>query len=225
MEGASTRTEDPAVINVLIAEDHSLVRAGLCRIIEETREISVIAEADNGRQAIRRIREMKPDVAVVDISMPGMDGLEVIEQVVATCGDVPIIMLTMYEEDQYIVRAIQAGAKGYVTKKSAPEQLVAAIKKVYQGGRYLTATAAEALAVHAVEMQKGTRSLLDSLSKREIQVLRRLAMGQTNREIAESYDISIKTVDTYRLRILRKLNLRNNADISRFAIRHDLVQI
>lgn len=213
------------MITVLIADDHRLVRAGLCRLIEETGEISVIAEAEDGREAIRKIRENKPNVAVIDISMPGMDGLEVIEQLTHVHNDLPIIVLTMFEEDQYVIRAIQAGARGYVTKKSAPEHLVAAIKKVSGGGRYLTQTAAEALAVHAAGVQKGDRTLLDGLSKREIQVLRRIAAGQTNKEIADAYNISVKTVDTYRLRILKKLNLRNNADISRFAIRHDLVQI
>jgi len=213
------------MITVLIADDHHLVRAGLCRVIEETGEISVIAEAEDGREAIRKIRERKPDVAVIDISMPGMDGLEVIEKLDDLYNDLPVIVLTMFEEDQYVIRAIQAGARGYITKKSAPEHLVAAIKKVCAGGRYLTQTAAEALAVHTAGVQKGDRTLLDGLSKREIQVLRRLAMGQTNKEIADAYNISVKTVDTYRLRLLKKLNLRNNADLSRFAIQHDLVKI
>jgi DNA-binding NarL/FixJ family response regulator len=213
------------MIKVLIADDHSLVRAGLCRIIEETNEIKVIAEAKDGHQAIRRIQETRPDVAVIDISMPGMDGLEAIEQLVALCPDLSIVVLTMFEEDQYVIRAIQAGAKGYITKRAAPEHLVAAIKKVNSGGRYLTSAAAEALAVHTAGVQKGNRSLLDGLSNREIQVLRRLALGQTNREIADSYNISVKTVDTYRYRLLKKLNLRNNADLSRFAIQHDLVKI
>lgn len=213
------------MIEILIAEDHGLVRAGLCRIIEDSREIKVIAEAENGSQAISRIRESCPDVAVIDLSMPGMDGLEVIEQLSHLQPDLPIIVLTMHEEDQYVIRAIKAGAKGYVTKRSAPEHLVAAIKKVHAGGVYLSQKAAEALAVHTANVHKGGRSLLDGLSNREIQVLRRLALGQTNREIADSYNISIKTVDTYRQRLLKKLNLRNNADLSRFAIQHGLVEI
>jgi two-component system invasion response regulator UvrY len=213
------------MISVLIADDHSIVRAGLCRLIEESKEISVVGEAEDGRQAIRKILDIRPDVAVIDISMPGMDGLEVIAQVIIHCPDLPIIVLTMHEEDQYVIRAIKAGAKGYVTKRSAPEHLVAAIKKVYKGGRYLTQTATEALAVHMASVHKDHRSLLDGLSNREMQVLRRLALGKTNREIAESYNLSIKTIDTYRHRLLKKLNLRNNADLSRFAIQHNLIQI
>ena len=135
-----------------------------------------------------------------------------------------MIVLTMHEEEQYVVRAIREGAKGYLTKRSAPERLVEAIYKVRGGGMYLTESAAEALAVHTARGAEG-RSALDDLSARELQVLRRLAMGQTNREIAEAYNISPKTVDTYRLRLLKKLALRNNADLSRFAIKHGLVQV
>lgn len=212
------------MINVLLAEDHSIVRAGLRRIIEDSEDITVVAEAEDGAMAIRKIHEIRPDVAVIDLSMPGLDGLEVISQTLVSYPDLPIIVLTMHEEDQYIIRAISAGARGYVTKRSAPEQLVAAIRKVHGGGRYLTEKAAEALAVHLAG-GKGGRSLLDGLSNREIQVLRRLAVGQTNREIAESYHISVKTVDTYRQRLLKKLNLRNNADLSRFAIQQGLIEL
>lgn len=212
------------MIKVLLAEDHSIVRAGLCRIIEESKDITVVAEAEDGNMAMRKIHEARPDVAVIDISMPGLDGLEVIGQALSSYPDLPIIVLSMHEEDQYIIRAVSAGARGYVTKRSAPEQLVAAIRKVNNGGRYLTEKAAEALAVHMAGGKSG-RSILDGLSNREIQVLRRLAVGQTNREIAESYHISVKTVDTYRQRLLKKLNLRNNADLSRFAIQQGLVEL
>ncbi len=208
------------MIRILLAEDHSIVRAGLCRIIEESRDITVIAEAEDGQQAIVKTLETRPDVVVVDLSMPGLDGLEVISRLLAQLPDLPVIVLTMHEEEQYVVRAINAGARGYVTKRSAPEQLVKAIRKVHAGGRYLTEEAAEALAVHMA----GGRTLLDNLSNREIQVLRRLALGQTNREIAASYNISVKTVDTYRQRLLKKLNLRNNAELSRFAIQSGIVK-
>ncbi|MEW6428446.1 MAG: response regulator transcription factor [Thermodesulfobacteriota bacterium] len=210
------------MIRVLIAEDHSIVRAGLCRLIEDTDDIQVVAEAADGGQAIARTLETLPDVLIVDLSMPGIDGLEVISRMQAQLPQLPIIVLTMHEEEQYVFRAINAGARGYVTKRSAPENLVKAIRRVHGGGRYLTEEAAEALAVHMAAGQGG-RSLLDNLSNREIQVLRRLALGQTNREIALSYNISVKTVDTYRQRLLKKLNLRNNAELSRFAIQNNLV--
>lgn len=210
------------MIEVLLADDHSIVRAGLRRIIEDAGDIQVIAEAADGREAIRKAHETLPDVAVIDISMPGIDGLEVIVQLHAHFPELPILILTMHEEEQYVVRAIGAGAKGYVTKRSAPEELVEAIRKVNAGGRFLSDTAAESL---AERLAKGTKNLspLDSLSTREIQVLRCLALGQTNREIAEAYCLSVKTVDTYRSRVLNKLNLRNNADLSRFAIQNQLI--
>ena len=211
------------MIRILLADDHGIVRDGLRRIVEESGGIEVVAETADGREAIALAREHQPDVAVIDISMPGLDGLEVTSQLAHYLPTLPVLILTMHEEDQYVVRAIQAGAKGYITKQSAPEQLVNAIRRLNDGGRYLTETAAESL---ALRVAKGARaaSPLDSLSQRELQVLRRLAMGHTNREIASAYGISIKTVDTYRFRLLKKLALRNNAELSRFAIQNNLIE-
>jgi two-component system invasion response regulator UvrY len=211
------------MIRILLADDHSIVRAGLRRIIEDSGDIEVIAEAADGREAVQKTHETSPDVVVVDISMPIMDGLEVVSQLHHYYPKMPILILTMHEEEQYVFRAISAGAKGYITKRSAPEQMVNAIRKVYAGGRYLSDAAAESL---AQRLATGTqdRSPLDTLSNREIQVLRHLALGKTTREIAQSYNISIKTVDTYRFRLLKKLNLRNNAELSRFAIQNRLVE-
>jgi DNA-binding NarL/FixJ family response regulator len=206
-----------------LADDHRIVRAGLRRLIEESGKMKVIAEAADGKEAIHKAREKNPDVAVIDISMPGLDGLEVVSQLHHYAPDLPILILTMHEEEQYVIRAFETGAMGYITKRSAPEQLVTAIQKVHSGSRYLTEAAAETLALR-VAKGNGSRSLLDSLSTRELQVLRRLALGNTNREIANAYNISIKTVDTYRLRLLKKLNLRNNADLSRFAIQNRLIE-
>jgi DNA-binding NarL/FixJ family response regulator len=211
------------MIRILLADDHGIVRDGLRRVVEESGDIEVVAETADGREAIALAREHQPDVAVIDISMPGLDGLEVTSQLAHYLPALPVLILTMHEEDQYVVRAIRAGAKGYITKQSAPEQLVNAIRRLNEGGRYLTDAAAELL---ALRVAKGTRSAspLDSLSQRELQVLRRLAMGHTNREIASAYSISIKTVDTYRFRLLKKLGLRNNAELSRFAIQNNLIE-
>ena len=173
------------MIRVLLADDHSIVRDGLRRIVEESEDIEVVAEAADGKEAI--------------------------------------LVLTMHEEEQYVVRAIESGAMGYITKRSAPEQLLKAIRRVHAGFRYLTDQAAELLALRVARGTAG-QSPLESLSMRELQVLRRLALGHTNREIAESYCISIKTVDTYRSRLLKKLNLRNNAELSRFAIQNRLIE-
>ena len=211
------------MINVLLADDHSIVREGLRRIVEESGDMAVVAEASDGREAIRLVREHRPDVAVIDISMPEVGGLEVIHRLRPEFPNLPILVLTMHEEQQYAVRVIEAGAMGYITKKSAPEQLVTAIRKVHDGSRFLTEEAAEYLALHVAKGQTG-KSPLDLLSARELQVLRRLALGHTNREIAQAYNISIKTVDTYRLRLLKKLELRNNAELSRFAIQNRLIE-
>lgn len=211
------------MIKVLLADDHSIVRAGLRRIVEESGDMQVVAEAADGRQAVHLIRKSPPDVAVIDISMPVLDGLEVINILKQEFAHLPILVLTMHEEPQYLIRAIEAGAMGYITKQSAPDQLVAAIRRLHGGNRYLTPEAAEALALR-VAKGSGGQSLLDTLSTRELQVLRRLALGHTNREIASTYHISVKTVDTYRFRLLKKLNLRNNAELSRFAIQNALIE-
>jgi len=211
------------MIRVLLADDHSIVRAGLCRIVEESGDMTVVAEAADGKAAILQARKTAPDVAVIDISMPEFDGLEVTARLRDEIPDLPVIILTMHEEEQYVVRAIEAGAMGYITKKSAPEQLVKAIRKVLAGKRYLSPEATESLVLRVARGAKG-QSPLDSLSNRELQVMKQLALGNTNREIAAAYNISIKTVDTYRLRLLKKLNLRNNADISRFAIQNHLIE-
>jgi two-component system invasion response regulator UvrY len=207
------------LIKVLLADDHGIVRAGLRRLIEESGDIKVITEAADGQEALQMARKSPPDVAVIDISMPGMDGLEVVSQLRSFLPMLPILILTMHEEEQYVGRALSAGAMGYVTKRSAPEELVKAIRKLHGGGRFLSDSAAEVLAARAAR----GGSPLDSLSNREMQVLRCLALGKTNREIAETYHISVKTVDTYRGRLLGKLGLRNNAELSRFAIQNRLV--
>ena len=211
------------MIRVLLADDHSIVLAGLRRLVEESEDMEVVAEAVDGHEAIQKIRTVQPDVAVIDLSMPRIDGLEVINRIHPEYPDLPIIVLTMHAENQYVVRAIEAGAMGYITKQSAPEHLVHAIRKVHGGARYLTDDAAESL---VLRVAKGNhhKSPLDSLSTRELQVLRRLALGHTNREIASAYNISIKTIDTYRFRLLKKLGLRNNAELSRFAIQNGLIE-
>ncbi|NIA19537.1 MAG: response regulator [Xanthomonadaceae bacterium] len=211
------------MIKVLLADDHSIVRAGLARIIAESGDMEVMAEAADGHETIDLVKKKVPDVVVLDISMPGLDGLEVADRLLSLHHGLPIIILTMHEEEQYVLRAVEIGVMGFVTKRSAPEQLVAAIRKVYGGSRYLSDEAVEMLALRMARGSQG-QSPLDSLSTRELQVLRQLALGQTNREIAASYHISVKTVDTYRFRLLKKLNLRNNAELSLFAIQNHLIE-
>ncbi len=208
-------------IKVLLADDHLIVIEGLKRIIEECGDMEVVATALDGKKTVEMAIEKRPDVAVVDITMPIYDGLEVIQLIHQHLPRLPILILTMHEEEQYIFRTIEAGAMGYITKKAVSEQLVTAIRKVHRGKRYLPEDVAEII---ALKIARGkSESPLDLLSTRELQVLKRLAQGQTNREIARDYNLSVKTIDTYRQRILKKLNLRNNADISRFAINHKLI--
>lgn len=210
------------MIRVLLADDHSIVRAGLRRLLEDAGDMEVVEAAD-GRQALKLVRDNPPDVVVMDISMPGLDGLEAIQRLREQQPGLPILVLTMHEEEQYVVRCLAAGARGYLTKRGAPEQLVNAIRKVLAGGRFLSDEVAEALAVRVARGQE-QQSPLESLSNRELQVLRSLALGQTNREIAQTYNLSVKTVDTYRFRLLKKLNLRNNAELSLFAMQQGLIQ-
>lgn len=211
-------------IKVVLADDHSIVLEGLCRIVEDNEDMYVLATASNGEEAVRVCRQTPPDVAVIDISMPGYDGLEVMRLVHEQHPALPVIVLTMHEEDQYILRAVRSGAKGYISKRSVSEQLVEAIRRVHSGRHYFPEEVMEALSLSFSQGVEGD-SPLDRLSMRELQVLRLLAMGRTNQEIAEQYHLSVKTVDTYRLRLLKKLNLRNNAELSRFAFQHNLVEI
>lgn len=211
------------MIRVLLADDHSLVRDGLRRLVEGAGDMTVVAEAADGREAIRKAQEARPDVAVVDISMPGLDGLEVVRRLEAVLPKLPVLILTMHEEEQFVVRAIAEGAMGYITKRSAADQLLQAIRKVHGGGRYLSEPAAEAIS-QRVARGDSARTPLDTLSIREVQVLRGLAGGRSSREIADAYGLSVKTVDTYRIRLLKKLNLRNTAEIVRFAIQNRIIE-
>ncbi len=209
-------------MKVLLADDHSIVLDGLRRIIEDCEDMEVLAEASDGTRALEAALKTRPDVAVIDISMPDIDGLELINRLLSHYPDLPIVVLTVHEDRQYMYRAVQAGAMGYITKRSASEQLVQALRKVQSGKRFFPEEVAEALALH-LSTKGSEKDLPGSLSMRELQVLKQLAMGSTNQEIAESYNISVKTVDTHRQRILKKLGLRNNADISRFAHEHNII--
>jgi DNA-binding NarL/FixJ family response regulator len=214
---------DSNQIRVLLADDHSIVLDGLRRIIDDTDDLEVVAEASSGEEALKQAGEKVPDVAVIDISMPGYDGLEVLSHLQTMFPDMAVIILTMHEEEQYMFRSVEAGAMGYITKRSAPDQLVTAIRKVYSGKRYFPEEVVQAMAVRLAQGGAG-ESPVDLLSMRELQVLRGIAQGYTNKEIAATYHLSVKTVDTYRSRLLKKLNLRNNADLSRFAYQNNLIE-
>ncbi|CAB3901538.1 response regulator transcription factor [Achromobacter anxifer] len=209
------------MIAVALADDHTLLRAGLRRLLEHAGDILVEGEAGNGSEALKLLAQRPWDLLVLDMSMPGRDGVDLIRQIRHDYPKVPILVLTMHGEQQYAVRAIKAGAAGYLTKDSAAEELVAAVRKVAGGGRYLSQSLAESI---AFERQGDTDALPHLLlSDRELSVFRHLASGLNNSDIARLLFLSVKTISTYKSRILVKMQLRNQADLVRYAIRHRLI--
>ena len=206
--------------SVFIADDHSIVRKGFRLIIEETPNMRVIGEADNGDDVLMRARTENWDVLVLDLSMPGRGGLDVLQELRAMKPSMPILVLSMHPEDQYAVRILKAGASGYVNKEAAVEELITAIQKVVDGGRYVSLNLAEKLAFNLTH--NSNRAPHESLSDREFRVLCMLGAGKTVSEIAEDLIISVKTVSTYRARILQKMDLSSNAEIIRYTIENNL---
>jgi DNA-binding NarL/FixJ family response regulator len=210
------------MIRVLVADDHAVVRRGLLQILEEVPAMVVAGEASTGRQVLQAVQRGSYDVLVLDIAMPDGGGLEVLRQLKSLKPDLPVLILSMYGERQYALRALKAGAAGYLTKESAPDELVAAILKVARGGRYVTRSLAEELAGAlggALE-----REPHEALSDREYQVMCLLAAGNTITEIAAELSLSVKTISTYRARIREKLGLKNTSEIIRYALQRGLVQ-
>ena len=206
---------------IIIADDHPIVRAGMKQIISEASDLMVADEADDGRKLLSKIREEHFDVVILDITMPHMDGLDVLKQLKIEKPKLPVIVLSMHPEDQYALRVLKAGASGYVTKSSAPDELINAIRKVRRGGKYISATIAERLAFQLdADFEEMPH---EALSDREYQVLCLLASGKTVTEIADELALSVKTVSTYRARILEKMDMKNNAELIHYAIQNKLV--
>jgi len=211
------------MIKVSIADDHRIVREGLRRILAEAPDIKVMDEAGDGREIIEKIRSNRPDVVLMDISMPDMDGLDATKQIHALFPELPILILTVHSARQYASRILRAGARGYLNKQAAPEELIDAVRKVFAGRRYLSPEVSEELALQLIG-EGADFSPVESLSDRELQILCLIAKGRKATEIAEELCLSIKTVNTYRARVLYKLHLRNNADLTRFAIKNNLIK-
>ena len=209
------------MIRVLLADDHPIVRAGLKEILAGTGDITVAGEATNGQEVMARVRGHDYDVAVLDLSMPGRSGIELIKQVKDEKPKLRILVLTMHSEEQYAVRALKAGASGYLTKDSAAEQLVAAIRRIAAGGAYVSPETAERLALGAAPGAEVAPHTL--LSDREFQVLQLIAGGQSVGEIARRLSLSVKTVSTHKTRILQKMGLANQAELIRYALEHKLL--
>jgi DNA-binding NarL/FixJ family response regulator len=208
------------MIRVLLADDHAIVRNGLKEILESTGDIVVAAEATNGHEALARVRETEIDVAVVDLSMPGRSGVELIKLLKVERPKLRLLVLSMHSEEQYAVRAVRAGAAGYLTKESAADELVAAIRRIAGGGAYISPETAERLVLASNTGSDGPPHT--QLSNREYEVFRALVDGKSVTDIAAGLNLSVKTISTHKSRILEKMGLANQADLVRYAVRHNL---
>lgn len=211
------------MIRIVIADDHEIVRAGLKQIIADEEDMEVAGESNSGEKLIELVKKNDYDIVLLDLKMSGMNGIEVIKHIKIIRPDIPVIVLSMHAEDQYAVRTIKAGASGYITKETAGENLIAAVKKVVSGGKYISPTLAETLADNIAS--GGGELPHEHLTDREFQVMCMIASGKTVTEIGAELFLSVKTISTYRQRILEKMNMKNNSDLTRYVIKNNLLDI
>lgn len=211
------------MIRILLADDHQMFREGVCSLLEKRSDMTVVAEASTGQEALARASEHSPDVVLLDVSVPGRGSLETAAELKRRDPRVHLLILTAYPEDRFAVRCLKAGADGYLTKDHTFDELITAIHKVHTGGKYVSPSLAEHL-VLSLDHDFGTPPH-ETLSDREFQVMRMIAAAQTVSEIAAELSLSVKTISTYRSRILKKLGLRNNAEVMQYAIERNLVKI
>ncbi len=209
------------MITVLIADDHSFIREGIKNLITQEYDIKVIAETANPLEIIELTLKHKPNILILDLSMPGKDGLDVLKEIKLQVPDTKVLIMTMMAEDQFAVRTLKAGASGYLTKNSAPEELIKAIRKIYSGKKYISTSLAEKLADDIDATLN--KNPIEVLSDREFQILKLLAAGKSQTDIAGELSLSTSTVNTYRSRILEKLNLHTNAELIHFALTNRLI--
>jgi DNA-binding NarL/FixJ family response regulator len=209
------------MIRILVADDHAVVRQGVKQILADVQDMTVKDEAQNGSETLQKVTDQEFDVVLLDISMPGRSGLEVLEDIKARRPKLPVLILSMHPEEQYAVRALKAGASGYLTKASAPQELIGAIRKAAEGGKYVTASLAEKLIDQLeVNTEKQPHELL---SNREHQVMLMLAEGKSVSDIAEELCLSVKTISTYRTRIMSKMGMKKNAELTLYAVHNKLI--
>lgn len=209
------------MIKILVADDHPIVRQGLKQILSEYPDMTVADEAGNGKEVLAKIVKKDFDIVLLDISMPGRNGLDILKELKTKKPKLPVLVLSIYPEDQYAVRVLKLGAAGYLTKESVPEELVAAIRKVARGRKYVSNSLAEKLATD-LEIN-AEKPIHENLSDREYQVMFMIASGKRLKEISEELSLSIKTISTYRSRIMEKMHMRNNAELIRYALQNSLV--
>ena len=209
------------MIKILMVDDHAIVREGLQRIIDDTSGINIVAEASNGEEAIKMIKKLDLDLVLLDISMPGENGIQTLKEIKKLKKDLPVLMLSMHAEEQYAMRSIKAGASGYLTKDSASDKLVTAIKKINKGRKYISPEVAELLVTDIYHEED--KKLHTILSDREFEILKLIIKGDTAKKIAKDLTISDKTVSTYRGRILKKLQMKSTADLIKYGIKQNLL--
>ncbi len=209
------------MLRILIADDHTVVRKGLKQILLEEFPSSVIEEVSDAEQLIQKVMTAQWDVVVSDLSMPGRSGLDALHQVKHSHPDLPVLILSIHPEEHYALRVLKAGASGYLSKDSAPDELVKAVQRVLLGKKYISSTVAEKLATSFTT--DGDKQLHEHLSDREFDVMKLLASGKSVSDIAESLSLSVTTVSTYRARIMTKMNLKTNSDLTKYAIENNLL--
>ncbi len=214
-------------IKLVLADDHAVVRSGLRMLLQAQPDMEIVGEADSGAQALAQVQLLHPDIILMDIQMPGMNGIEATRQIKEVCGETAVLALTMHEDDQYFFEMLQAGASGYVPKRAAPDELVHAIRTVSRGEVFLYPSLATRLVQSYLGGDAGSDSeaLVSDLTPREQEVLVHIAEGQTNPEIADKLVISVKTVDRHRENIMRKLNLHSRIDLVKYALRQGLIEL
>jgi DNA-binding NarL/FixJ family response regulator len=208
------------VIRIVIADDHTIVREGLRQLLEAAGDFEIVGEASNAQETMQRVRDLQFDVLLLDVSMPGRSGMDLIKQIRSERPHGRVLILSMHQEHQYAVRAIRAGASGYLTKESAARDLTTALRKVAAGGAYITAEVAEQLALGAMPQTDAPPHT--TLSDREFQVLRLLVAGKSVSEVAEGLNLSIKTISTHKARLMQKLGVANSSELFRYAMEHRL---
>ena len=213
-------SECKSKIKILIADDHPLFRQGLKNAFEDTHDIEVVSEVENSNDILSKVRENELSLVLLDISMPGKGGLEILKQLKTEFPKIPVLILSVYPENQYAVRFIKAGASGYLTKESSIDTLLEAVRKVSQGGNYASADITEKLAFDFLNTDKPPHELL---SDREYQVFSMIAIGKSLTEIGKELSLSVKTISTHRTRILEKMKMKKNAELIHYAIQHELL--